>query len=55
MLEQIIKEGEIFKINGVKCQILSVGSHEVDGEPAGFSYSFRPVDDILKDTVTSNN
>ena len=49
MTEQIINENETFELNGVTCQILSVGAHTVDGEPAGYSYSFRPVADIEQD------
>lgn len=49
MLKQIIEEGATVEINGVECRILSVGEHNVNGEPAGFSYSFRPVEDIEKD------
>ena len=49
MHEQLFEEGELFTVKGVELQILSVGNHQVDGEPAGFSYSFRVADDIKKD------
>lgn len=49
MTDKIIEEGAEFELNGVKCRILSVGEHNVEGEPAGYSYSFRPVEDIEKD------
>jgi hypothetical protein len=49
MHEQLFKEGQVFIYEGVKYKILSVGNHQVADEPAGFSYSFRPLDDIEKD------
>ena len=48
-MEKLLEEGEVFEIKGVKCQILSVGNHQVDGEDAGFSYSFRTVEEIKND------
>ncbi len=49
MLDQQFNEGEVFELKGVEFKILSVGSHQVEGQPAGYSYSFRPVADIEKD------
>lgn len=49
MSNQIIEEGATFELNGVQCKVVSVGSHQVDGEPAGYSYSFRSVEDIEND------
>ena len=49
MKDQMFNEGEVFKVKGVEFQILSVGDHQVEGKPAGYSYSFRSVDDIEKD------
>lgn len=49
MPEQIIEEGATLEVNGVQCRILSVGAHTVDGEPSGFSYVFRAIEEIEED------
>jgi hypothetical protein len=46
MLKQMFEDGDIFTVNKVEFEILSVGHHETNGQSAGFSYSFRPKPDL---------